>query len=129
MAKIDPTVRRETGYIAVWTLLFSLLMEAVYLLLHRWEPGVLFGNLLGAAAAILNFLLMGLTVQRAVGKEEKEAANLMKLSQAGRMFMLVLVGLAVALIPVFKLLPTLIPLFFPRLAVAIRPLLDRKKQK
>ena len=37
--------------------------------------------------------------------------------------MLILV--AAALIPVFDLIATLIPLFFPRLAVAVRPLFDR----
>ncbi|MBO4406542.1 MAG: ATP synthase subunit I [Clostridia bacterium] len=125
MKGIDPTVKRETLYIAAWTLLLTLLTEAVYLLLRRWDLTVLFGNLLGAAAAILNFFLMGLTVQKAVGREEKDAANLMRLSQAGRLLLLVLVGLAAALIPVFDLIATLIPLFFPRLAVAARPLFDR----
>ena len=125
MKGIDPTVKRETLYIAAWTLLLTLLTEAVYLLLRRWDLTVLFGNLLGAAAAILNFFLMGLTVQKAVGREEKDAANLMRLSQAGRLLLLVLVGLAAALIPIFDLIATLIPLFFPRLAVAARPLFDR----
>ena len=125
MKGIDPTVKRETLYIAAWTLLLTLLTEAVYLLLRRWDLTVLFGNLLGAAAAILNFFLMGLTVQKAVGREEKDAANLMRLSQAGRLLLLVLVGRAAALIPVFDLIATLIPLFFPHLAVAARPLFDR----
>lgn len=129
MKGIDPTVRKETLYIAAWTLLLTLLTEAVYLLLRRWDLAVLFGNLLGAAAAVLNFFLMGLTVQKAVGREEKDAANLMRLSQAGRLLLLVLVGLAAALIPLFDLIATLIPLFFPRLAVAARPLFDRIKKK
>ncbi|MBR5742912.1 MAG: ATP synthase subunit I [Clostridia bacterium] len=129
MKGIDPTVKRETLYIAAWTLLLTLLTEAVYLLLRRWDLTVLFGNLLGAAAAVLNFFLMGLTVQKAVGREEKDAANLMRLSQAGRLLLLVLVGLAAALVPLFDLIATLIPLFFPRLAVAARPLFDRIKKK
>ena len=129
MKGIDPTVRKETLYIAAWTLLLTLLTEAVYLLLRRWDLTVLFGNLLGAAAAVLNFFLMGLTVQKAVGREEKDAANLMRLSQAGRLLLLVLVGLAAALVPLFDLIATLIPLFFPRLAVAARPLFDRIKKK
>ena len=97
MKGIDPTVRRETLYIAVWTLLLTALMEAVWLIVGRWTLPVLWGGLFGAFFAILNFLLMGLTVQKAVGKEEKDAAGLMRLSQAGRMLLLVLVGLAAAL--------------------------------
>ncbi|MBR0143655.1 MAG: ATP synthase subunit I [Clostridia bacterium] len=128
MKGIDPTVRRETLYIAVWTLLLTALMEAVWLIVGRWTLPVLWGGLFGAFFAILNFLLMGLTVQKAVGKEEKDAAGLMRLSQAGRMLLLVLVGLAAALIPFFDLIAALIPLFFPRIAVAARPLFDRKKR-
>ena len=112
MKGIDPTVRRETLYITVWTLLFTALMEAVWLIIGRWTLPVLWGGLYGAFFAILNFLLMGLTVQKAVGKEEKDAAGLMRLSQAGRMLLLVLVGLAAALIPFFDLIAALIPLFF-----------------
>lgn len=129
MKGIDPTVRRETLYITVWTLLFTALMEAVWLIIGRWTLPVLWGGLFGAFFAVLNFLLMGLTVQKAVGKEEKDAANLMRLSQAGRMLLLVLAGVAAALIPFIDLIAALIPLFFPRIAVAARPLFDRKKQQ
>ena len=129
MKEIDPAVRRETLYIAVWTLLLTALMEAVWLILGRWTLPVLWGGLYGAFFAILNFFLMGLTVQKAVGKEEKDAATLMRLSQAGRMLLLVLAGVAAAVIPVFDLIAALIPLFFPRIAVALRPLFDRKKQE
>ncbi len=128
MKGIDPTVRRETLYIAAWTLLLTALMEAVFLILSRWTLPVLWGGLFGAFAAVLNFFLMGLTVQKAVGKEEKDAANLMRLSQMGRMLLLVAVGLLAALIPFFDLIAALIPLFFPRIAVAVRPLFERKKQ-
>ena len=103
-------------------------MQAVFLIARQWDYTVLLGNLLGGAAAVGNFFLMGLTVQKAVGKEEKDAAGLMRLSQAGRMLLLVLVGLAAALIPFFDLIAALIPLFFPRIAVAARPLFDRKKR-
>jgi hypothetical protein len=55
LSKIDPTVRRETVYIGVWVLVFSVLMEAVFLVLNAWDITVLLGNLLGAFAAVLNF--------------------------------------------------------------------------
>ena len=128
MKGIDPTVRRETLYIAVWTLLLTALMEAVYLIIGRWSLPVLWGGLFGAFFAVLNFLLMGLTVQKAVGKEEKDAATLMRLSQAGRMLLLVAAGVAAALLPFLDLIAALIPLFFPRIAVAARPLFDRKNK-
>ena len=74
--RIDPAVRQMTWYITVFVILLSVLMELVFLLLHRWDYTVLLGNLLGAAIAIVNFFLMGLAVQKAVDQEEKEASGI-----------------------------------------------------
>ena len=87
---------------------------------------MLCGNLLGFFAAVGNFLLMGITVQNALGKDEKEAANLMKFSQRGRLFLLFAVALVAYLIPVFDIIATVIPLIFPRIAVALRPLIIKE---
>ena len=66
----------ETGYIAVWVVIFSTLMQAVFLIARGWNVTVLFGNLLGAAAAVLNFFLMGLTVQSATARGERTRKRL-----------------------------------------------------
>ncbi len=47
--KIDAIVRRETIYIAVWVGILSLLMEAVFLIIGKWDYTVLLGNLLSGA--------------------------------------------------------------------------------
>ena len=73
--KTDKTVLRETAYIALGVLVLSLFMESVFLVVGRWDWTVLTGNLLGAAAAILNFFLMGRTVQKAVSDEADTAAK------------------------------------------------------
>ena len=65
MSRIDPTVKKETGYIAGWVLLLSAVMELVFLLTGHMDYTVPLGNLLGGVAAILNFFLMGWTIQRA----------------------------------------------------------------
>lgn len=126
--KIEPVVKKETGYIAVWTVIFSALMEAVFLVIGKWDLTVLYGNLLSATVAVLNFFLMGLTVQKAVGKEEKEASNTMKASQALRTFMLFAAAALGALLDCFNIFSALIPLLFPRIAVAIRPMFNKKDQ-
>lgn len=123
MKKIDKTVLKETRYIALITFLFSVLMQSVFLVINRWDYTVLCGNLLGFSAAVGNFLLMGITVQNALDKSEKEAADLMKLSQRGRLFMLFAVALVAYLVPVFNLIAVVIPLVFPRIAVALRPIM------
>lgn len=129
MKKIDPTVRRETVYIAAWVIIFSALMEAVFLVGRWWDYTVLFGNLLGAFTAVLNFFLMGLTVQKALGKEEKEARDLVKLSQTLRMFMQLAFAAVGFLIPsVFNVIAVLIPLLFPRIAIMLRPLFNKQME-
>lgn len=125
--KIDETVKRETGYVALWVLIFSAVLQAVFLILKKWDYTVLLGNLLSAAAVILNFFLMGLSIQKALEKDEKEAKGLMKLSQTYRFLFLAAVVAVGALLPVFHLWAVVIPLVFPRIAVALRPTFDKKK--
>ena len=127
MSGMDPAVKKETGYIAVWVLLLSLLMEAVFLIIGQWDLPVLFGNLGGGIIAVGNFLLLGLTVSRAVssGKPD-QAAKRVRATATFRLLGMAL--LCVLLIAVFKtnLYATVIPLLFPRIGIAFRPLIDRK---
>lgn len=122
MIKAERVVRQETAYIAVWVGIFSLALQAVFLLTGRWNLSVLLGNLWSGGIVILNFFVMGLSVQKAVSNEEKEAKKVMKLSQTLRtMFLFVWVVIGVVL-PYFSTITTIIPLFFPRIAIALRPL-------
>jgi len=119
MKKIDETVLKETKFIAFSTLILSALMQAVFLIIGKWDITVLFGNLLGGGFAVLNFFLMGLTVQKAVMLDEKEAKNSIKISQTYRtLLMIVVAALGVAL-SCFNTWAVIIPLFFPRIAIAV----------
>ena len=104
-------------------------MQSVFLVLQKWDYTVLLGNLLSGVAVVLNFLFMGITVQKAVEKDEKDARNAMKASQSLRTVFLFVVAVLGAAVPVFNIWATLIPLIFPRIAVSLRPLFDRKENK
>ena len=125
MRKIDETVRRMTLYIASWTAVFSVLMQAVFLCIGKWDYTVLLGNLWSGFFAVLNFLLMGMTVQKAVEKKEEDARTMIKASQSLRMVMQVAIAAIGAALPIMNIWAVLIPLFFPRIAVMLRPLFDR----
>ncbi len=128
--KIDATVKRETMYIGAGVIILSALMEAVFLIIGKWDITVLFGNLLGGFCAVLNFFLMGITVQKALGKEEKEARDVIKLSQTLRMFMQLAFAAVGFLIPsVFNVIAVLVSLLFPRIAIAFRPVFDKRMDK
>ncbi len=120
MSKVDKTVLQETKFLGVWSLIFSMLMQAVFLVLRKWDYTVLLGNLWGVFVTLLNFFLLGLTVQIAVTKEEKEARNVMKLSHTLRNLMVLVLAIVGVVLPWFSTLPMIIALFFPRVAMTIR---------
>lgn len=121
MSRIDPAVRKETGFVALWVAAAILPVQAVCLLAGWWSWPVLWGSLLGSATAVGNFFLMGLTVQKALSRDKKKAAQLVQLSQSGRLLLqgAMLVGAGV-LPTVFNLWSAIIPLVIPTFAVRIR---------
>ena len=89
ISKLDKAVARETRFVAIWVLIFSAVMQAVFLIIQKWDYTVLLGNLLSGAVGIFNFFLLGVTVQRALETGDVKAAkSKMKISQALRLIML-----------------------------------------
>lgn len=125
MKKIHRTVMKETWYIAFCVLLFSALMQAVFLLIGKWNYTVLLGNVLSGITSITNFFLMGLTIQSITHEDAQKAKSTMRLSQCLRLFMLFAFTALGVLLPVFDTVAVLITLFFPRLAIALRPLVGK----
>ena len=127
--KIDKVVIKETKYIATFVVILSVLMQAVFLIIGKWHYSVLLGNLWGAAMAVLNFFVMGLYVQKAVSQEEKEARQTVRASQSLRMFgifVLAIVGLIIFKQTLARV-AIVVPLIFPRIAIMIRPLINKNK--
>jgi len=111
---IDPAIKRDIKYIAMVVVILTVLMEAIFLIIGKWNVTVLFGGLLGAATAMLNFVLMALGVQKSLEKEEKDAKSAMKVSHSMRMLMMVVICAIAAMLPgVFNLAATVVPLLFP----------------
>lgn len=131
MAKLDPVVRKETGYIAVWVAALSLLLEAVFLLIGQWDIHVLLGNILGAAIALGNYLLLGLTVSNAVNRGDTPQRIALRVRSSRALRMLGMAGACALCIGVLKtnVYATLIPLLFPRIGLAFRPVVDRRAGK
>ena len=128
MAKpLDPVIKKETIYVAVWVLAGCMLTQGVALLVGWWHWSVLWGSLLGGATAVGNFLLLCLMVQRAVTQTEKQAKNTVKLSQGLRLMMQGLILVLAATVSVFNIWAAAIPLLIPRIAVSIKELVNAKR--
>ncbi len=124
--KLEPTVKGETVYIFTVTCLCSVLMQAVFLIIGQWDITVLLGNLVGLCAAVGNFLLLGITVQKALGQEAEEAKKCIKLSQMARTLLLFVIALVGYFVPCFDVFALVIPYLFPRLAIALLPILRKE---
>lgn len=127
MKKVDSTVIKETKFIGAVTLILSLLLQSVFLILSLWNYTVLLGNILGIIAAVGNFFLLGLSVQSAVQKSEDDAKNTMKLSKTLRFLMLFIIAAIGYVTPIFNTIAVIVPYLFPRIAIALRPILIKEK--
>ncbi len=128
MAKMDPVVKKETEYVAIWVLAGCMLIQGVFLTAGWWNWTVLWGGLLGGATAVGNFLLMCRMVQKAVTQTEKQAKNTVKLSQGLRLMLQGLILVLAAAIPAaFNIWAAAIPLLIPRIAISLREWLKAKR--
>ena len=72
---MQPAIKEETKHVAIYTATGVVLMWLLFLVLHFTMPEkvpfnytVILGGLGGGAVAVLNFLWMGLMVQKAAAK-------------------------------------------------------------
>lgn len=119
--KIDETVKKETAYVAVAEAILIAIMLAVYLIISKFTLNVLFAALTSGAVAVLNFFVMGLTVQKAVTvDDDSDRRKLIRASQLVRLLVMGVVVIVCAVFPKFDIFALFIPLFFPRLFAQAR---------
>ena len=153
--RIQPAVRTETAKIGIGTAILSAVMLLIFALLGRLDWTVVLGTLVGACAAIGNFFLMALSVQRAAeemngvtvpdapeedgeGEDKPEPAPIpeaqrakrrMQLSYTGRMLGLVVIAIAVLALPCFHPIPAAIALLFPRITIFFNGAFESKRKE
>lgn len=130
---VDKVVKQETLKIAKGLLVCSGITMFVYLIIGQFNIAVLLGSLYGCAVALLNFFLMGLTVQNVTKTEdEKMAKKKMQFSYSVRQLgLLLLVGLGMYISVQFEVLhwlPILIAIIYPRLIIGVISILNKKGQ-
>ncbi len=130
---VDKVVKQETLNIAKGLLICSAITMLVYLVIGQFTLAVLLGSLYGCAVTLLNFFLMGITVQNVTKTEdEKMAKKKMQFSYSMRQLgLLLLVGLGMYIsveYGIFHWLPILIALIYPRLIIGVISILNKKGQ-
>lgn len=69
---MDNVVKKEIKCISLFTLVFSVIMQVIFLLLGRYDYTVFLGSVYGGLLSILNFALLGLTVQKLANEPESD---------------------------------------------------------
>ena len=116
--KIQDATKRETMHIGLGTLVLSAVMNLVFLLIGKWDLTVLWGTLLGGGFAVLNFFLLGLTVQKMASQQsDKKGKLVLQLSYSLRMLATLLVVVLAIKLDCFSWVAAVIPLLFPRLTI------------
>ena len=128
--KIQPAVWKETGHIALGVALGDVVMLVVFAVLRRMDYTVLLGTLLGSVAAIGNFLLMGVSAQRAMEDPDRAKAMVQR-SYTLRMLGLVAVMVLGVAAPCFHIIAVIVPILMPGIIIVVMRLLglDKPKEK
>ena len=150
--KVQPAVVAETKKMALGVGVLTALMIAVFLIARQFDLSVLLGALLGALAAVVNFFLMALTVQKvtdgmpALPKQEEEpeeeeneaqpiseeaarAGKKMQLSFLLRLLMMGAVAVLAVKSPLFHPWAALLPMLFPRIVIALRGFFENRQKE
>lgn len=124
---IQPAVKKETKNVAIYTLVGVILMWIVFFILHMIIPEkvvfdytVFLGGLGGGIIAVLNFFLLGMTVQKVASTEDQEMARKFMKSSYSQRMMLQAVWIVVAIAaPCFQFVAGMVPLLFPGTGIKI----------
>ena len=132
--EMQPAIKEETKHVMLYTAVGLVLMWLAFLVLHLCMPEkvvfdytVVLGGLGGGTVAVLNFLWMGLMVQKAAAKagDQDAVRTLVKGSYSQRMlFQMLWVIIAIAA-PCFHYAAGIIPLLFPGTGIKIAGIMKR----
>lgn len=122
---LQPAVKKETKRVAVITFSGVVLMWVAFGVLHLLTPEsvpfdytVFLGGIGGGVIAVLNFFLMGITVQKIASQTDEDMARTqMKASYSQRLMLQILWIIVAIAAPCFQFVAGIAPLLFPSLGI------------
>ncbi len=133
MSILQPAVKKETQKVVIYTVVGVILMWIVLFLLRPAMPDkivfdytTILAGIIGGGAAVLNFFLMGISVQNIAATEDQDLAKKkMKTSYSQRMALqLIWVVIAIAA-PCFYFVAGILPLLFPSLGIKLMAVIKK----
>lgn len=133
MSILQPAVKKETQKVVIYTVMGVILMWIVLFLLRPAMPDkivfdytTILAGIIGGGVAVLNFFLMGISVQNIAATEDQDLAKKkMKTSYSQRMALqLIWVVIAIAA-PCFYFVAGILPLLFPSLGIKLMAVIKK----
>ena len=134
MSILQPAVKKETQKVVIYTVVGVILMWIVLFLLRPAMPDkivfdytTILAGIIGGGVAVLNFFLMGISVQNIAATEDQDLAKKkMKTSYSQRMALqLIWVVIAIAA-PCFYFVAGILPLLFPSLGIKLMAVIKKE---
>lgn len=116
--KLSPAILKETKHILIGTLLGDAVMLVVFALLKKLDYTVFLGAALGSVTVVLNFFLMGVRAQKAMGDPDR-ARLIIQQSYTVRMLLMVAVMAVGVMASCFHTVAVIIPFLFPSLTIKL----------
>ncbi|HHU74674.1 MAG TPA: ATP synthase subunit I [Clostridiales bacterium] len=121
--KVDTVVKKETINIGIGIIFWSILLQIIFMIIGRYSLPVLFGTIYGGIISLLNFFLMGLSIQKITKIPDKNKAKMrMQASYATRQLgLMILVGFGLYMAvnyEIFHWIPIVLAVLYPRLTIA-----------
>ena len=121
LENVQPAVKKETKRVVMITGAGLILMWILFAILHFTMPDkvpfdytVFLGGIGGGVIAVLNFFLMGLTVQKAASATDEGAARMKLKASYSQRFMMMILWVIIAIVaPCFQFVAGIAPLLFP----------------
>lgn len=121
--KLQAASKKEILRITIGTAICLVIMLAVFFVLSlfqivTFDYKVILGGIVGGIVAVLNFVLLCLTIQSAAQIEEKKAMKArIQVSYNIRLFLQAAWVVAAFLIPCFNVVAAALPLLFPTVVI------------
>ncbi len=126
MGNLDPAVIQSSKSITLYNCGLTVIENMVFLVLKKWDMTVLLGSLFGCLVACLCFLLIGISVQKAMEKEPKRAQLYMQKTSMGRTLIMAASVFVAIKVSFINWVAVVVPLFFTRISISLIHLTKKK---
>lgn len=124
--KLQPAAKENILKVSLGNLIMVAVLNLIFYLLGYWDTTVLLGSLFGWLITVLNFVLLCISIQKAMDKEQKQAQVYMQSTYTGRMAILAVAIFIAMTVPFFNWIAMVISLIFTRISIT---LLNLKKKE